>query len=326
MQAIEIKKSDDPSKNKLSLTTRPIPEPRDGEVLIKVKAAGINRPDLFQVAGFYPPPEGITDIPGLEVAGIIEKGNDVWQEGQEVCALIAGGGYAQYVICPNEQILGKPKDWSFEQAAGLPETLFTVWANLESFFLDEAEDKALLVHGGSSGIGHIAIQLAKAFNVKIAVTAGSQEKLDFCKKLGADLTINHKTEDFEYKITKAWGDAPLTCVLDMVGGDYVEKHLRLLKKYGTHITIATLGGKDAKLDLRAVLKKNLTLKGTTLRPKTIQEKRTIRDSILKHLSKYLDDKRIIPHIFETIPMKDAQKAHEILKSSNHMGKVILIAD
>lgn len=305
---------------RLEMTERPNPQAGNGEVIIKVHAAGVNRPDLFQVAGAYPPPPGASDIPGLEVAGTIQKGNDEWAEGTPVCALVAGGGYAEYVNAPSEQLLPIPEGWRLEEAAGLPETIFTVWANMKPFM---KQGKRLLIHGGSSGIGHIAIQMAKFFGAEVAITAGSAEKLAFCKNLGADICINYREQDFESHIQSQWGENCVDAVLDMIGGGYVPKHLRMLKQGGTQVSIATLGGQKADIDLSMVMKKRLVLTGSTLRPRSVEEKGQLRDEILEHLMPAFNEKKIIPKIDRIFPLEHVNKAHELMRESKHMGKIIL---
>ena len=315
MRAVEIK------NKSLSLCERPVPSPQENEALIKVKAIGVNRPDLLQVAGHYPPPEGISDLPGLEVSGIIEHGNGDFKKGDRVMALLAGGGYTEYAVAPLGQIIKMPENWSFEEAAALPETLFTVWANCGEHI---NKDTKILVHGGSSGIGHIAIQMVKYFGGTIAVTVGTPEKEAFCRALGADVVINYKTQNFKEMIEETWGQAPLTDILDMVGAPYFNDHIALLQKGGRHVTIAMLEGAKAELDLRAVLKKHLTITGSTLRPRSLQEKENLRDAIVKNLGGALSEKAIIPHIWKEFSLQDAQKAHDAMKQSAHMGKIVLI--
>lgn len=320
MKALEI-------KNKaLSVCERPIPTPKDDEILIKVAYAGVNRPDLFQVAGAYPAPKDASDLPGLEVSGTIEAGSvtlpcgRILSSGDGVLALVNGGGYAEYVSAPKGQILPIPTGWTLEQAGALAETLFTVWANIGAFL---EKDKTLLVHGGSSGIGHIAIQMAQCFGMRVATTVGNTEKIAFCKNLGTDLVINYKTQNFREHIEKTWGENPIDLVLDMVAGDYIIDHCALLAPRGHHVNIATLGGAKTTLDIRAIMKKRLTFTGSTLRPRSLTEKQALRDQIYKNIFGALNDGSIKPHLFETFPIDDANAAHAMMKESNHMGKITL---
>lgn len=303
----------------LSLTERPQPEPQEGEVLIHVQAAGINRPDLLQRQGHYPPPSGVTDIPGLEVAGIVAKSySPLWKEGDKVCALLAGGGYAEYVAVPAGQCLPVPENLSMAEAAALPETVFTVWNNVfERGALQKGE--VLLVHGGASGIGTTAIQMAKAHGAKVIITAGSDEKCEACLKLGADIAINYKTQDF----AKELANQPVDVVLDMVGGDYVAKNLSLLAENGRHISIAFLHGAKAEIDIRTVMQKRLSLSGSTLRPRPAKEKEALCRSIREHIWPHVEKGTIKPVIFRTFPFTEAVKAHETLEKGDHIGKIVL---
>lgn len=303
----------------LSLTERPQPEPQEGEVLIHVQAAGINRPDLLQRQGHYPPPSGVTDIPGLEVAGIVAKSySPLWKEGDKVCTLLAGGGYAEYVAVPAGQCLPVPENLSMAEAAALPETVFTVWNNVfERGALQKGE--VLLVHGGASGIGTTAIQMAKAHGAKVIITAGSDEKCKACLKLGADIAINYKTQDF----AKELANQPVDVVLDMVGGDYVAKNLSLLAENGRHISIAFLHGAKAEIDIRTVMQKRLSLSGSTLRPRPAKEKEALCRSIREHIWPHVEKGTIKPVIFRTFPFTEAVKAHETLEKGDHIGKIVL---
>ncbi len=320
MKALEI-------KNKaLRICERPVPEPKHNEVLIKVAYAGINRPDLFQVAGAYPAPKDASDLPGLEVSGIIEKGNvtlpcgRVLSVGDKVLALVNGGGYAEYVVAPKGQVLPIPDGWTFEQAGALAETVFTVWANIGTYL---KTGKKLLVHGGSSGIGHIAIQMAKHFKMDVATTVGNEDKISFCKELGADLVINYKKDNFRSVIEDKWGEASIDLILDMVAGNYIIDHCALLAPFGHHVNIATLGGAQTTIDIRAIMRKRLTFTGSTLRPRSLEEKQELRDDIYKILFKALETGDIKPHIHKVYDFNDANAAHALMKESTHMGKIVL---
>jgi putative PIG3 family NAD(P)H quinone oxidoreductase len=329
MKCIEIK------DRQLSLTERPIPKPKAGEVLVKVYAAGVNRPDIMQRKGAYPPPEGVTDIPGLEIAGeIAERGWGVktLKNGQAVCALVAGGGYAEYCIVPEAQCLPIPKRMDFITAAGIPETFFTVWANL--FDIGRLKKgETVLIHGGASGIGTTAIQLARATGAKVFVTAGSDEKCSACKKLGAHLAINYSTRDFVSDVLKETKDKGVDVVLDMIGGDYISRNLQTLAPGGRHISIAVQHGRMAEVDILLVMQKRLTLTGSTLRPRSVAEKGAIAEALYKNVWPLLHrknsffslfcKKRITPVIDKVFPLAEAQEAHDHLDAGTHVGKVIL---
>ena len=317
MQAIEIPEFG--AASVLTLSERERPSPKDDEVLIKVHAAGVNRPDIVQRLGKYPPPEGITDIPGLEVAGeIIQSNSKEWQVGDHVCALIAGGGYAEYAIAPAAQCLPIPDQYSMEMAAALPETIFTVWNNLfKRAHLSKGQ--TALIHGGSSGIGTMAIQMAKAIDAKVIITAGTDEKCQACLDLGADIAINYKEKDFAAEIGSEMVDA----VLDMVGGDYIEKNLDVLKTDGHHVSIAFIGGAKANINIPIVMKKRLTITGSTLRPRPISEKKILRDEIIAHMWPFVMNGQIKPIIFKSFALKDAALAHSALEKGDHFGKIVL---
>lgn len=319
MKCIEIK------DQRLVLAERPVPRIKTGEVLVKVHAAGVNRPDLLQRKGLYPPPAGVTDIPGLEIAGEIVKGPGVGKKegtGKKVCALVAGGGYAEYCAVPAKQCLPLPKGMDFETAAGIPETYFTVWTNL----FDRGQLKkgeTILIHGGASGIGTTAIQVAKAFGAKVFVTAGSDDKCKACKKLGASLAINYKTQDFVTETLKATRDAGVDVVLDMVGGDYLPRNLKVLKTGGRHVSIAVQGGRIAQLDIMQVMSKRLIVTGSTLRPRSPEDKAAIAEALYKNVWPLLNRKKLAPVIDKVFPLQAAQAAHDYLDSGVHVGKVIL---
>ena len=285
MKCIEI------SNERLVLAERPVPKTKWGEVLVKVHAAGVNRPDILQRKGMYPPPEGVTDIPGLEIAGEIVKGEGLFGsgKGRKVCALVSGGGYAEYCAVPAKQCLPLPKGMDFVTAAGIPETYFTVWTNL----FDRGQLKkgeTVLVHGGASGIGTTAIQIAKAFGAKVFVTAGSDEKCKACKKLGASLAINYKTQDFVTEVLKASKEG-VDVVLDIIGGDYLPRNLNVLKPGGRHVSIAVQGGLMAQLDIIQVMRKRLILTGSTLRPRSLEDKAAIAKALFKNVWPLLNSKK-----------------------------------
>jgi NADPH2:quinone reductase len=313
MKCIEI------SNQRLILAERPIPRPKAGEVLVRVHAAGVNRPDLLQRKGLYPPPAGVTDIPGLEIAGEIVKGPG---KGKKVCALVSGGGYAEYCVVPAAQCLPLPKGMDFVTAAGIPETYFTVWTNL----FDRGQLKkgeTILIHGGASGIGTTAIQIAKAFGAKVFVTVGSDAKAKACKKLGASLAINYKTQDFVAETLKMTKDIGVDVVLDMVGGAYLPRNLKVLKPGGRHVSIAMMGGRIAELDIFQVMSKRLILTGSTLRPRTLADKAAIAKALYKNVWPLLNRKKIRLVIDKVFSLEDAQAAHDYLEAGTHVGKVIL---
>ncbi|MGH1472530.1 MAG: NAD(P)H-quinone oxidoreductase [Cellvibrionaceae bacterium] len=301
------------------------PTIRDNEVLIKVKAAGVNRPDVAQRQGLYPPPKGASTILGLEVAGeITEIGSHVDKGllGASVCALTNGGGYAEYVAVPVSQCLPMPRGYSFVQAAALPETFFTVWTNV----FDRAKLQAgesFLVHGGSSGIGSAAIQLAKARGATVFATAGSDEKCDYCKKLGADVAINYRTEDFVKIISEVTNENGIDVILDMVGGDYIQKNIQIAALDGRIVNIAFLGGAQATINFLPIMMKRLVITGSTLRPQTIESKAAIAKSLKKEVWPLLESGKIAPHIAAEFTLSEASKAHTLMESSEHMGKIVL---
>lgn len=311
MKAIEIQ------NQSLVLCERPKPKPAKSEILIKVKAAGVNRPDILQRIGLYPPPEGITDIPGLEVSGVVEKGHKRFKEGDEVCALLAGGGYAEYVVAPEEQCLIKPANLSFVEAAALPECVFTVWNNV--FVIGELkENQNFLVHGGSSGIGSFAIQMALAKGANVYTTVGNPEKYKACKDLGA-YVVNYKENAFEDILEHVGFDL----ILDMVGGDYTMKNLNLLKDNGRLVQIAFLKGKRAEIDLSLLMRKRLHVTGSTLRTRPLAEKSKLREGIEKHIWPLIIKEKIRPIIDKTYPLNTAWKSHVRMESGKHIGKIVL---
>jgi len=323
MTAIEIDGFGGPEV--LKPTTRPVPLPSTGEVLIEVAAAGVNRPDIHQREGNYAPPPGASDIPGLEVAGkIVAVGLVVhnFKVGQEVCALVAGGGYAAYCAAPEPQVLPVPKGLSLIEAAALPETFFTVWTNLfERGGLKPGE--TMLVHGGSSGIGTTAIQLAKAFGARIFTTAGSREKCQACEKLGADVAIEYKREDFAEVIKARTGGRGVDVILDMVGGDYFQRNINSLAMDGRLVSIAYLRGARVEVNFLPVMRNRLTITGSTLRPRTVQEKGAIAAALRAKVWPLIEKGAVKPLIECTFPLAEAAAAHRLLESSSHVGKVVL---
>ena len=323
MKAIEIREPGGPDV--LQISERDDPLPGAGQILIRVKAAGINRPDVVQRMGLYPPPPGASDIPGLEVAGVVEalgSGVASFKVGDSVCALVPGGGYAELCVAPIETCLPLPAGFSFVQAAALPETYFTVWSNL----FDRAglsAGETLLVHGGSSGIGSTAIQLARAFSATVITTVGSAEKADFCRELGADLTINYREEDFEACVADYTGGAGVNVVLDMVGGSYIARNIQCLAPDGRHVSIAFLGGPQVELNMLPVMLKRLTLTGSTLRPRDNVFKGAIAAALQKNVWPLLEKGTVKPVIDTVLPLRDASAGHALMESSAHMGKIIL---
>jgi NADPH:quinone reductase len=321
MKAIIITQPGEPDV--LQLQERPTPLPGDNEVLIKVVAAGVNRPDVAQRKGAYAAPPGApADIPGLEVAGVIEQCGPLvkrWRQGDKVCALISGGGYAEYAIANEGACLPVTDSLSFEEAASLPETVFTVWHNVfQRGKLQSGEN--FLVHGGSSGIGITAIQLAKAFGAKVFATAGSEEKCKACISLGADKCINYKIEDFEDAL-KAEG---VDVILDMIGGDYIPKNIRLLKTEGRLVFINAMKGNEAAFNVRDVMQRRLTITGSTLRNREVSFKAQLATEVEKHVWPLLDSRKFKAVIYKTFPLEDAANAHALMESSEHIGKIVLV--
>ena len=324
MTAIEISTPGGPEV--LRAVERPMPHPGAGEVLIRVAAAGINRPDALQRKGHYPPPPGASDIPGLEVAGtVIAIGLGVHQlkVGDEVCALVAGGGYATYCVAPELQCLPVPTGFSMVEAAALPETFFTVWHNVfERGRLKAGE--SFLVHGGSSGIGTVAIQLAKAFGASaIFATAGSRDKCHACEKLGATRGIDYKHEDFVAVIKEATANRGVDVILDMVGGDYVQKNLNILAVEGRHVSIAGQLGAMVQVNIGIIMGKRLTMTGSGLRPRSVEDKGGMAASLRRQVWPLLDAGKVKPVIYRTFPLADATEAHRLLETSSHIGKIVL---
>lgn len=310
----------------LHLAKRPMPKPGAGEVLIKVEAAGINRPDVAQRQGNYPPPPGASDIPGLEIAGsVVALGLGVheFKLGDKVCALVTGHGYAEYCAAPAVQCLPVPKGFSVIEAAALPETFFTVWTNLfERGRLKRGE--SVLIHGGTSGIGTTAIQLAREFGAKnIFATAGSDDKCKACEKLGATRAIDYKREDFVKVVKETTSNRGVDLILDMVCGPYVPRNISALAVDGRCVTIALLGGNLAEVNFGVVMMKRLTLTGSTLRARAVEQKGAIAQALKREVWPLLDAGKVKPVIYKTFPLKEAAAAHALMESSAHIGKIVL---
>jgi NADPH2:quinone reductase len=323
MRAIEITQPGGPEV--LQPCERPLPELKPGEILIKVHAAGVNRPDVFQRLGQYPVPPGASDLPGLEVAGEIVDGdlqNSGFEKGDLVCALVQGGGYAEYCAAPLAQCLPVPQGLSALEAASLPETFFTVWSNVfQRAGLKEGE--TLLVQGGSSGIGVTAIQVAKALGHRVFATAGTHDKCRACEELGAERAINYKEEDFVAVVKELTGGKGVDVVLDMVGGDYVAREVSCLADDGRIVVIALLGGAKANVDLGQVLRRRLTITGSTLRPRPVAFKAQIARELRERVWPLLAAGTIKPVIYKTFPLAGAADAHALMESSTHVGKIVL---
>jgi NADPH2:quinone reductase len=326
MRAIEISQFGAPEV--LRETSRPDPVPGPGELLVRVAAAGVNRPDVIQRKGFYAPPPGASDLPGLEVAGTVEGGDPAelaaagLKRGDRVCALVAGGGYAELCIAPIVQTLPVPEGLTDVEAAGLPETVFTVWQNV----FDIAKLKAgewLLVQGGSSGIGVTAIQLAKALGAKVIVTAGSDDKCAACVALGADHAINYKTQDFVDEVARLTGKRGVDVILDMVAGDYVAREVKCLADDGRLAIIAVQGGTKSELDTGAVLRKRLAITGSTLRARSVAYKGTLARALRETVWPLIEAGRFKPVIHKVFPAAQAAEAHALMESSTHVGKIVL---
>lgn len=306
----------------LQLEERPVPSIKDYEVLVKVKAAGVNRPDIFQRKGNYPPPSGVpADIPGLEIAGVVEQcGSSVtrWVAGDKVCALLGGGGYAEFVTVAADHCLPIPEDFTFTEAAALPETIFTVWHNV--FQLGHlAAGETFLVHGGSSGIGTTAIQMATIFGARVFTTAGSHEKCASCLSLGAERCVNYRDADFEETLRGEGVDV----ILDMVGGDYISKNLRLLNPGGRLVFINAMKGGKAEVDMYEIMRRRLTITGSTLRPRDRAFKAMLAADIEKNVWPMIRTGKFKPLIYRTFPLKQADEAHFLMESSSHIGKIVL---
>ena len=327
MRAIAIREPGPPSV--LVPVERPIPQVGIGEVLIRIAAAGVNRPDVLQRQGRYAPPPGMTDIPGLEVAGIVESVGpnvgptvDAWKPGDQVCALLVGGGYAEYCVAPAPQCLPIPAGLDMQHAASLPEVMFTVWTNVfDRGRLQPGE--SVLIHGGSSGIGTAAIQLAKARGSRVFATAGSDEKCRACESLGAERCVNYRDDDFVAVIKAQTGDRGVDVVLDMVGGDYLQRNIDVLAMDGRLVQIGHLGGYRSTVNTIPILQRRLTITGSTLRPRSVAEKGAIAAAVRQHVWPLLESGAVRTVIHATFPLLNAAEAHECMEASAHIGKLVL---
>ena len=312
----------------LKPVTRPLPRPEEGEVLIRVKAAGVNRPDVLQRMGGYPPPPGAPSIPGLEVAGEVVAANGLAEEaliGQQVCALIPGGGYAEYAVAHAGACLIVPEALSMVEAAAMPETLFTVWINLfERAFA--ADGDTVLLHGGTSGIGTMAIALGKLFGLRMIVTCGSDDKCARAIELGADAAINYRTQDFVDGVKAATDGQGAQIVIDMVGGDYLPRNLKCLAEEGRHVSIAVQRGASAEIPIFDIMRRRLMLTGSTLRPRSSAFKQMVADEIDRMVWPHVREGRLKPVIDTTFPLAEAAKAHQRMESGDHVGKIVLTVD
>ena len=322
MTAIQIKKPGGPEV--LVPVTVPVPKIGVGQVLVKNYAVGVNRPDIAQRTGNYPVPPDASPLPGLEVAGkVVEvsKESGPWSIGDKVTALTHGGGYAEYTAIHHSHCLPWPNGFDAKLSAAIPETYFTVYYNVFTRSgLKSGE--SILVHGGSSGIGHAAIQLAKAFGATVITTAGSKEKCIFCEDSGADKAINYKDENWE-EVTKEFSNGGVNVVLDIVAGDYVQKNLNILCRDGRYASLALLGGARAEINMGRILRERITMSGSTLRPQTTEEKGLIAENLRKEVWPLFESKKIRPHIYEVFPLEKASSAHALMETSSHMGKIIL---
>ncbi len=309
----------------MKVATRQLPQLTAGEVLIKVAAAGVNRPDCLQRAGLYPPPPGDSDLPGLEVAGTVVQCGETagpWQPDDQVCALTPGGGYAQYCKTSAGQCLPRPHGWTFIEAASLPETMFTVWINVfERAHL--APGETLLVQGGASGIGVTAIQMARALGHRVFVTAGSAEKCSACEALGAERAINYRTEDFVEEVKGLTSGKGVDVILDMVAGNYVPRELACLADDGRLSIIALLGGSRAEVDCGEILRRRLVITGSTLRSRSVEFKAAVAAALRQEVWPMLAAKKIRPVIFKVFPLAEAAAAHALMESGGHIGKIVL---
>ena len=322
MTCVEIAEPGGPEQ--LRTTTRPVPAPAKGEVLIKVAAAGVNRPDIVQRLGHYAPPEGVTDIPGLEVSGTVAAlGDGVtdWAVGDALCALVAGGGYGEYVTAPVEQCLPVPKGLSMIEAAALPETFFTVWTNVfDRGRLQPGE--TFMVHGGTSGIGTTAIQLAHQMGAKVIATAGSEEKCQACRDLGADLAINYREQDFVEAAKEFTGGKGADVILDMVGGDYLPRNLKALNRDGRLVNIAFMQGAKIEVNFMPLMLKRQTITGSTLRAQSVAAKAAIANSVKTTVWPLIEAGKVKPVIYKSFSLDQAKEAHELMESNKHIGKIV----
>jgi NADPH2:quinone reductase len=320
MRAVEITQPGGPEV--LRLVERPQPAPKAGEILIKVAAAGVNRPDVLQRMGLYAVPPDASDLPGLEIAGEVVSGGKTFKAGDKVCALAHGGGYAEYCVVPDVQALPVPKGLSLIEAASLPETFFTVWSNVyHRGALKPGE--SLLVQGGTSGIGVTAIQMAAATGNRVFATAGSEDKVAACVRLGADKAFNYKSQDWAAEIKAATGGKGVNVILDMVGGDYVPKELKCLADEGRLVFIAFLRGAKTELDINEVMRRRLVVTGSTLRPRPVEFKGFIAASLREKIWPLIEAGKIRPQIFKTFSLEKASEAHQLMESSQHIGKIVL---
>lgn len=309
----------------LTVAETSTPTPGAGEVLIEVHASGINRPDCFQRQGNYPPPPGASPILGLEVAGIVTAcgpGTHRYHVGDRVCALLSGGGYAEYVAAPEGQCLPIPEKFSFVEAAAIPETFFTVWTNVFEDG-DLKKDETILIHGGSGGIGTTAIQMAHQWGARVFTTVGKEESVEICQKLGAERVILYKEEDFVAVAEELTRKKGVDVILDMVGGDYFARNIEALAMRGRLVQIATLQGAKVTLDLRRLMQKRLALHGSTLRPRSVEEKTRIAKALEQNIWPLLNKGLLKPSIYKVLPMEKAREAHELMESSHHTGKIVL---
>lgn len=325
MRAVEITVPGGPDVLRLGFL--PKPQPKSGELLLKIAAAGVNRPDVLQRKGAYPPPPGAPATPGLEVAGsVVDRGPHTrrFKTGDQVCAIVPGGGYAEYCAVAEANAMPVPRGLSLIEAAALPETFMTVWTNV----FDRARLKrgeTILVHGGSSGIGTTAIMLGKAFGARVLATAGSEEKCQACRKLGADQAINYRREDFAERVLQLTDGRGVNVILDMVGGSYVERNIRSAAKDGRIVSISFLEGSRVEADFLPMMIKRLTLSGSTLRPRSVEEKAEICRALENNVWPLIEKGLIKPHIFKTFPLAEASAAHALMESSQHIGKIVLLA-
>ncbi len=323
MKCIEISKPGGPEV--LVVAERPAPTPKENEILVKVAAAGINRPDVLQRMGRYPVPPGASDLSGLEIAGeVVALGSSArnFKIGDKVCALTHGGGYAEYCVAPEAQALPIPKGLSAQEAASLPETFFTVWSNVYDR-AHLAPGESLLVQGGSSGIGVTAIQMGAAMGNRVFATAGSDDKCAACVKLGAEKAINYKTQDFLEEIKAATGGKGVNVILDMVGGEYVPRELKCLADEGRIVFIASLGGAKAEIDIFEIQRRRIVITGSTLRPRPVEFKGAIARSLREKIWPLIAAGRIKPEIYKTFPLEQAAEAHRLMETSQHIGKIVL---
>jgi putative PIG3 family NAD(P)H quinone oxidoreductase len=310
--------------DEMALVERPVPEPRPGEVLVRVAAAGVNRPDILQRRGLYPPPPGAPDILGLEIAGEVVAAGESAEAllGQQVCALVVGGGYAQYCTAPAGTCLPVPRALSPVEAAAMPETLFTVWVNLfERGFA--ADGDWVLVHGGTSGIGTMAIALGQLFGLKLIVTCGSDSKCDRALALGAAAAINYQTQDFVEEVHRVTGRRGANVIVDMIGGDYLPRNLACLAEEGRHVSIAVQRGANAEIAIFDIMRRRLTLTGSTLRPRSVEFKTMVADELARTVWPFVEGGRLKPVIDSVFPLAEAAAAHARMEAGEHIGKIVL---